>query len=1333
MNSVSLLILSPKTVEKSNEMYKSERNNTSERQTSTQEQAGGPGGKPPTYKRPRLSDINAELTCILCNGYFIDATTISECLHSFCKSCIVKYLLTNKCCPICETQVHGTKPLLSIRSDKILQDIVYKLIPDVFKNEMHRRRDYYTTNTEAVPVSAEDRGEVVDHRMFYMANDKISLSLEYGYGENQTPENGYKASAGNTSSAEKHSLSESLGVEAESMKRYLLCPAGLSVLHLKKFIVKKYGLPTTYRVDVMYLEDILSDDITLMDVAYIYDWKRSDPMRLFYRISERPIKRLKTTHPLNIESKSGSGGSVNSANSDTSNANNHNHNNNNASVSQSKLVGAHPASSRSSQNSTSTIIMTGAAPVPTTAPLKAHNSGANGVTSGKGSTVTPKLADTAKGASNTIPIPTTPPGILKSKSTHTMSASALQTDEPPKKLRKILPANSALTPKPVPIAKANSAITANTTSASILPSNTSTTSTVNSLRQCRINTDKSKLSSSSSVGPVSKTNASESQPNVAINAGLSAETTTKQDIKDTKSVNPSSDSVTTKRNTSRKSSAFDVRTLIGTKSPTLPYNRTTEQLFSDNEFTKGNDSKDIHHKNSTSDTKSASQAVKQSKGRDVNRNRLNTSQSLISSTPSSITSISTNNSKQESMVTSRPHTKSAPIDREVTHESSLSSPSHAVKNQCKSGTNSATLKQTNAKPMKQSLNDISVKNCNTNRDKAFDITNKILAAKPINGLKSGSQTQSTPTQRQSNPLSPPPIRIKLSPPPPQTTSTNKSCTKSAALPSASIIQTDGKHKVQKQSIEESDAKKQLSDPRITTTTDKLHKPIEHISNHSLSKSGISQSSNKTKGASINQIVSKIASGVTAKSASVNVTSSTPTLQLTNNSTSSTQLTSTSHTVTPNHRNDHKVNTTTGETGLVGSSTHTESGVKSVTSSGINSGNLVIRISTKTHSVESLVSPKDKSAHQKINNKCETKRDVSNSSANSSSKSSSSASEITHSHSDCKTTKTSANESLNEIKDKTVKKESENTKSVDSLRINSNSGNNSNGEEDDDEDDMKLVVDMPNEDSCENDIITAKDKAEDKHSMRSESNDVSLRSASSPLLTVRSRVPSHISTKLAISITSGTTLSANSAVLTSPPPTPTPSPKSESDPSVSNETKPNSSTNGPLDLSMSTKKDRQQQRASPAPVRAIYDIPPSKPKQCVNPAVLDKHRGLFTTASTPKQQYQSFKIMNSQSSQDVRSSSGSSAQRPNAEHKKNRSISSPVISSNTTSGNHQVNSSRHRSVSHSGSHHHSSHHNHNQKNYSVITPDPRRYSPKIVIRNIGSPPSTTSHFNYPTHR
>lgn len=96
----------------------------------------------------RVSDVpvilfNPYLTCNLCQGYLIDATTIVECLHSFCRSCILTYLKLNTTCPVCATLLHKTKPHCAIRPDRALQSIVYKLIPNLFEKEMLCRRKFY--------------------------------------------------------------------------------------------------------------------------------------------------------------------------------------------------------------------------------------------------------------------------------------------------------------------------------------------------------------------------------------------------------------------------------------------------------------------------------------------------------------------------------------------------------------------------------------------------------------------------------------------------------------------------------------------------------------------------------------------------------------------------------------------------------------------------------------------------------------------------------------------------------------------------------------------------------------------------------------------------------------------------------------------------------------------------------------------------------------------------------------------------------------------------------------------------------------------------------------
>ncbi|XP_058484705.1 polycomb complex protein BMI-1-A [Solea solea] len=231
--------------------------------------------------RIKITELNPHLMCVLCGGYFIDATTIIECLHSFCKRCIVRYLETSKYCPICDVQVHKTKPLLNIRSDKTLQDIVYKLVPGLFKNEMKRRRDFYADHpVDASNGSNEDRGEVADEDKRIITDDEIiSLSIEFF----------------DQSRCQQQQQQEEKEEEEVANKRYLQCPAAMTVMHLRKFLRSKMDIPNAYQVEVMYEDEPLKDYYTLMDIAYIYTWRRNGPLPLKYRV--RPnCKKMKVGH-----------------------------------------------------------------------------------------------------------------------------------------------------------------------------------------------------------------------------------------------------------------------------------------------------------------------------------------------------------------------------------------------------------------------------------------------------------------------------------------------------------------------------------------------------------------------------------------------------------------------------------------------------------------------------------------------------------------------------------------------------------------------------------------------------------------------------------------------------------------------------------------------------------------------------------------------------------------------------------------------------------------------------------------------------------------------------
>ncbi|KAE8676215.1 E3 ubiquitin protein ligase DRIP1 [Hibiscus syriacus] len=74
--------------------------------------------------------IVACMTCPLCNKLLRDATTISECLHTFCRKCIYGKIEDEEleCCPICNIDL-GCVPLQKLRPDHNLQDVRSKIFP----------------------------------------------------------------------------------------------------------------------------------------------------------------------------------------------------------------------------------------------------------------------------------------------------------------------------------------------------------------------------------------------------------------------------------------------------------------------------------------------------------------------------------------------------------------------------------------------------------------------------------------------------------------------------------------------------------------------------------------------------------------------------------------------------------------------------------------------------------------------------------------------------------------------------------------------------------------------------------------------------------------------------------------------------------------------------------------------------------------------------------------------------------------------------------------------------------------------------------------------------
>ncbi|KAM9296318.1 polycomb group RING finger protein 2 [Gastrophryne carolinensis] len=238
--------------------------------------------------RIKITELNPHLMCALCGGYFIDAATIVECLHSFCKTCILRYLEAHKFCPMCDSQVHKGRPLLSIRSDKILQDIVYKLVPGLFRDEMKRRRDFYASyaRTHANSSSSTEQGDKAADIREVLVHEEENISLSIQFSEDARDD--------------MHDSAECDDAEKRNSLRFLRCPAAMTITHLAKFLRNKMDVPNRYKVEILYEEEPLKDYYTLMDIAYIYPWGRTGPLPLKYRV-QPTCKRLRFSRPRSLQ------------------------------------------------------------------------------------------------------------------------------------------------------------------------------------------------------------------------------------------------------------------------------------------------------------------------------------------------------------------------------------------------------------------------------------------------------------------------------------------------------------------------------------------------------------------------------------------------------------------------------------------------------------------------------------------------------------------------------------------------------------------------------------------------------------------------------------------------------------------------------------------------------------------------------------------------------------------------------------------------------------------------------------------------------------------------
>ncbi|KAL9189446.1 hypothetical protein ACHAXT_009121 [Thalassiosira profunda] len=204
-----------------------------------------------------VSNLRAHLICSLCKGYFRDPHTVADCLHTFCRSCLILFLWKEKrCCPTCNGRL-GPDPFnpsttgecaREIVPDHTLRDIVNKIFPEMKAQEDEEERTFYSQRgIELKPEYLQEErarkraGRKYHHSPTKKMNDAMDVRLE-------------------PDSHPPHSHQKMMPLR----EPHLLLTGSAKISTLKKYLVQKLGLKDTKgSIEILCNGDPVGNELSL--------------------------------------------------------------------------------------------------------------------------------------------------------------------------------------------------------------------------------------------------------------------------------------------------------------------------------------------------------------------------------------------------------------------------------------------------------------------------------------------------------------------------------------------------------------------------------------------------------------------------------------------------------------------------------------------------------------------------------------------------------------------------------------------------------------------------------------------------------------------------------------------------------------------------------------------------------------------------------------------------------------------------------------------------------------------------------------------------------------
>ena len=237
-----------------------------------------------------IADLNPHLTCRLCNGYFRDAHTIVECLHTFCKSCLFKLFSSatksKAKCPHCKVSL-AANPRTSVIADRTLQQMVDKIFPKMAADDEAAEHAFYAERN--IPLREEFRANDMGEEASGggggggggRSGDRGggsggsgSSGKGRGGANAKRPRLSRKARDKDNGEAISFKLAPEAGpdtpVEMALLpldKPFLRTSGNLKVVHLKKYLMKKLALKNVAEIEILCKGETLGQELSLLFIS----------------------------------------------------------------------------------------------------------------------------------------------------------------------------------------------------------------------------------------------------------------------------------------------------------------------------------------------------------------------------------------------------------------------------------------------------------------------------------------------------------------------------------------------------------------------------------------------------------------------------------------------------------------------------------------------------------------------------------------------------------------------------------------------------------------------------------------------------------------------------------------------------------------------------------------------------------------------------------------------------------------------------------------------------------------------------------------------------------